>query len=443
MPTILQVEDDEMNRILVNRILSAEGFKVIEAEDGFIGLEMARMHQPDLILMDINIPGMDGYEITTKLKSMEETRHIPVVALTANVIEGDRERALTAGCDGYLPKPIDVDKFPTQLRAFLQGKRDEVDSEVKLEHLEEYSRRLVSRLETTVSELREANQELRRVDKMKSDFVILSSHELRTPLTLIYGYIHLLEMETRDMPPDSAMRSMIQRIESAAHKLTKVVDDIVNVSLIDADSLEISQDPVRIADVVNTALEELRERAKERQQRIELKGLESLPLILGDATYLRRAFSNLISNAMKYTPDDSYIEISGEFLTNKVYVVITDTGIGIDKEDQKHIFEKFYVTGDTKYHSTSKTAYKGGGLGLGLSVVRGIIEAHRGKVWVESEGCDEEKCPGSKFHILLPLDHTQVTPGEISLDPPPSGPPPNQPALAGRKMKEPQSKRNL
>jgi signal transduction histidine kinase len=416
MPTILHVEDDSLSRILVRRILTDEGYDVIEAEDGFSGLEMAQEYLPDLILMDINIPGMSGYEVTTKLKSLEETRHIPIVALTANVIEGDRERALAAGCDGYLSKPVEVDKLPAQLKAFLHGKRDEMASEVKLERLEEYSHRLVNRLEKTISDLRKANEELRRVDKMKSDFVILASHELRTPLTLIYGYIHLLEMETRNLGDDSLVREMIRHIGSAAYKLTKVVDDIVNVSLIDAHSLEIGADPVNIAEVVSTALEEL-QRADERQHRIEFKKLDELPSICGDAGYLRQAFSNLIGNAMKYTPDGGYIEISGERLGERLHVVVSDTGIGIDKEEQEHIFEKFYVAGDTKYHSSSKTAYKGGGLGVGLSVARGIIEAHRGRLWVESEGCDEERCPGSQFHILLPLDYTKVAPGKIALVP--------------------------
>jgi signal transduction histidine kinase len=418
MPTILHVEDDAPSRMLVKRILAVEGYEVIEAEDGFAGLEMAQQHLPDLILMDINIPGMDGYEITTKLKSLEETSHIPIVALTANVVEGDRERALVAGCDGYLSKPLDVDKFPAQLEAFLHGKRDEMDAGARLERLEEYSYRLVSRLEKTISELRRANQELRRVDKMKSDFVILASHELRTPLTLIYGYIHLLEMETRNLTDDSLARNMIRYIGEAAHRLTVVVDDIVNVSLIDADSLEIKTDPVNIAEAVNEALKELQQRADERGQQIEFKGLDELPSILGDAGYLRQAFSNLISNAMKYTPDDGYIEISGECLKNKVHIVVSDTGIGIDKEEQERIFDKFYVTGDTRHHSTSRTAYKGGGLGVGLSVARGIVEAHQGKIWVESEGYDEECCPGSQFHILLPLDHTKVIPGEMGLVPP-------------------------
>jgi signal transduction histidine kinase len=416
MPTVLYVEDDLPSRALVRRVLGLEGYEIIEADDGFAGLEMAQRHLPDLILVDINISGLNGYEITTKLKGLEKTRHIPIVALTANAIEGDRERALVAGCDGYLSKPLDVDEFPAQVAAFLHGKREEMDSQARLERLEEYTRRLVNRLEKSISELRRANQELRRVDKMKSDFVLLASRELRTPLTLIYGYIHLLEMETQDLLADSLIRDMIQRIGSAAHKLARVVDDIVSVSLIEADSLEIGADPVGIAEIINAALGEL-QRSDKRKHRFELKGLDGLPPVCGDAGYLHQAFANLIGNAMKYTPDGGYIEIAGELLDDGVHVIISDSGIGINKEQQEHIFDKFYVTREAKYRAGSGTAYEGGGLGVGLSVARGIIEAHMGNIWVESEGCDEERCPGSRFHVVLPLDYTAVAPDEIALIP--------------------------
>jgi two-component system cell cycle response regulator DivK len=126
MPTtkILYIEDDFQNRVLVRRVLEASGFSVIEAESGAVGIQLAQERTPDLILMDINLPGMDGYEVTARLKKLEALAHIPIVAMTANVMKGDREKTQDAGCDGYIPKPIDVDRLPEQINQFLSPKSD-------------------------------------------------------------------------------------------------------------------------------------------------------------------------------------------------------------------------------------------------------------------------------------------------------------------------------
>lgn len=118
---VLYIEDNEFNRILVKRVLSVEDIDVIEAPDGIIGLELALANLPDLILMDINLPEIDGYELTAQFKKIRVLENIPIVALTANVMKGDKEKTLDAGCDGYIQKPIDVDRLPYQIRSFLKG----------------------------------------------------------------------------------------------------------------------------------------------------------------------------------------------------------------------------------------------------------------------------------------------------------------------------------
>jgi two-component system cell cycle response regulator DivK len=120
---VLYIEDNVENRILVKRVLEVEGYVVLEADDGIDGLRLVREEAPDLILIDINLPEVDGYEITTRLRQMEGLSNIPIVALTANVLKGDRERSLDAGCDGYIQKPIDVDLLPAQIAAFLRQAR--------------------------------------------------------------------------------------------------------------------------------------------------------------------------------------------------------------------------------------------------------------------------------------------------------------------------------
>jgi two-component system cell cycle response regulator DivK len=122
-PKILYIEDNFENRILVKRVLEAEGYVVLEADDGPSGMRVAEQERPDLILMDINLPEVDGYEVTAKLRQVSSLAGVPIVALTANVLKGDRERSLAAGCDGYIQKPIDVDLLPAQIAAFLRQTR--------------------------------------------------------------------------------------------------------------------------------------------------------------------------------------------------------------------------------------------------------------------------------------------------------------------------------
>jgi two-component system cell cycle response regulator DivK len=119
--TILYIEDDLANRVLVRRILEAEGYRVVEAENGPLGLELARVENPSLVLVDISMPDMDGYEVTTRLRQMEEMDDVPIIALTANVMKGDRERSLEVGCWGYIQKPLDVDLLPVQVATFLSA----------------------------------------------------------------------------------------------------------------------------------------------------------------------------------------------------------------------------------------------------------------------------------------------------------------------------------
>jgi len=407
---ILYVEDDPSSARLVQRILEAEGFDVRIATDGIAAMEAARQLRPDLILMDINISGLDGYEVTTRLRALEELRDVPIVAVTAATLKGDRERALIAGCDGYIPKPIDVDRFPQQVEAFLGGLRERIESpQEKADYLVEYSRRLVERLEEKIRELERAHAELQHLDKMKTDFVILAGHELRTPLTAIYGYVQIL-LAMPDIPgsPDEegSPRYLLNQVVQATRRLSQVVDDILNVFLIEADKLELSMGPVPLYSLVQNVVRNIRNMGPERRLTFEFEGLETLPLIMGDSQRLFQALWHVVSNAVKYTPDGGTIRISGRVVDHTVHLSVQDTGIGIDPADRERIFDRFYVVEDTLLHHSSKTAFKGGGLGLGLSLARGIIEAHKGRIWIESEGRDEVRLPGTTVHILLPLPET-------------------------------------
>jgi signal transduction histidine kinase len=419
-PKILYVEDNLMNRMLVKRLLEAHGYTVLEAEDGLAGIKMAQEELPDLVLMDINIPGMDGFEATTKLKSIEGLKDTPIVALTAKVMDGDREMALTAGCDGYIPKPIDVDTLPGLIKDFLAGKREMVAVAEQRVYLREYSQKLVDRLQEKIEELTKANEELRHTDEMKSRFISIAAHELRTPLTLIQGYLSMLippRGEATQQLDDNVLEA-IRGIAKGMERLSTIVEEMLDVTRIESGTLKLHLGPVSLKDVIMAASRKLKPFAEERGQEIAIPDLSGMPTVKGDANRLLQVFMNLIGNSIKYTPDGRLISLSvrvieagkvlaphaqsagrGEFIE----AIVEDTGVGIAEEDQERIFRRFYEVKDPSLHSTSKTSFMGGGLGLGLPTARGIVEAHGGWLWVESEGYDEEKCPGSRFHVLLPV----------------------------------------
>ncbi len=423
---ILYIDDDPVNRTLVNRILTGYEFSVLEASTGIEGLQIAQQQHPDLILMDINMPGLDGYETTTRMRSITGLQNIPIVAITANVTRGARQMAIAAGCDGYIPKPIDIDNFPHQVIAYLEGEKDAITSDERQYFLGKYSQKLVERLEVKIMALEEANIRLQKIDKLKSDFITIAAHELRTPITLVYGYARLLQSEIAETKSESDktgdIEDLADRIFHSTHRLSEVVNDILNISLIDAEEMRLNCYPLQLHEIINEALAELAPPKNDRELNVSLENLDELPMLNGDARRLRQVFWNILSNAIKFTPDHGSILVkgwvappakpsadptisaaSGQDEQDSVIIMIEDTGIGISLTEQKEIFERFYAVGNTAYHSSSKTAFKGGGIGLGLPIAKGIVEAHGGRIWVESRG-RSKKNPGSKFYVLLPVD---------------------------------------
>ncbi|MFO3797440.1 MAG: sensor histidine kinase, partial [Anaerolineales bacterium] len=193
-------------------------------------------------------------------------------------------------------------------------------------------------------------------------------------------------------------------IYSGIRRLRQIVDDMIDVSLIDNNMLKLNLQPVQLKTLFALLKAELNTIFQERKQTFEIRPFNGLnEWLMGDPERLYQAFRNVLQNAIKYTPDGGKITIDGRMLPGFVEVTISDTGIGIAPEDQAIIFEKFTALGSAQLHSSGKTKFKGGGPGLGLPIARGIIEAHGGTIWVVSDGYDEEKCPGSTFHILLPL----------------------------------------
>jgi signal transduction histidine kinase len=257
-------------------------------------------------------------------------------------------------------------------------------------------------------ELRETYEALQKLDGAKLDFIEVAAHELRTPLTVVQGYAKVLDLAAPGDDPN--LKEASAGLQDGVNRMLEVVNAMLDVSKIDSEMLKVSPVPVLPKLIISQALYGFRSAIDERGIEIIEKheASEDMPFIHADPVLINKLFYQLISNAIKYTPDHGTIEITtresrDERIGRGLEVIIKDSGVGISDYHMKNIFAKFYQAGDVSLHSSSKSAFMGGGPGLGLAIADGIVRAHSGVIWAESEGFDPENPPGTTFHVLLPV----------------------------------------
>ena len=251
-------------------------------------------------------------------------------------------------------------------------------------------------------EMERVQKQMERVDKSKSAFISVAAHELKTPLTLIEGYTSMMD-DLMQQGKATNMESLLAGMNTGIDRLRTIVDDMIDVSMIDNNLLQLNFQPMQISQMIDALCIEIEETVRSRKLMVDVKDfVGNKQWIYLDAPRTMQALRNVINNAIKYTPDGGTITIDGRSLPGFIELTVADTGIGISPEYQGLIFEKFGQLGRVDLHSSGKTKFKGGGPGLGLPIARGILEAHGGSIWVESPGYDEKKNPGSTFHILIP-----------------------------------------
>ena len=252
-------------------------------------------------------------------------------------------------------------------------------------------------------ELVKAQTHVQRLDKNKSDFIAVAAHELKTPLTLIEGYTNMLrgDFEESEHP---RVALMLSGIASGTARLKEIIDDMIDVTLIETHMLALHFQPVWIYSLLQMVEFELADAVRQREIQLVIKHdeLRDKPTY-GDPERLHQVFQKIIYNAVKYTPDGGRITVSARELPGFTDVMVSDTGIGIASENLSRIFDKFSSMTEVALHSSGKVKYKGAGPGLGLAIAKGIIEAHGGSIWAQSAGYDEQKLPGSVFHVLVPM----------------------------------------
>lgn len=259
-----------------------------------------------------------------------------------------------------------------------------------------------ARVAHITAEMSSIQKKMEHLDRSKSNFISVAAHELKTPLTLIEGYSAMMG-DVAAGAQQAGMSELLKGVTTGILRLRQIVDDMIDVSLIDNNLLSLNLQPLQLSQLLDLLQIELRQSLQDRNQELKLVEFEgNKTWIYADPERLHQALRNVLSNAIKFTPDAGRITIGGRTLPGFIELTVTDTGIGISPEDQSLIFEKFGQLGRAELHSSGKTKFKGGGPGLGLAIARGIVAAHGGSIWVESRGYNEKELQGSTFHILLP-----------------------------------------
>ncbi len=251
--------------------------------------------------------------------------------------------------------------------------------------------RLEEELRDSYGKLENAYAELKEEDETKSYFISTASHELRTPLTVINSYLEMFEDGMLGKLKENQYDKLVVMRSQTDHMI-RLVEDMLDTSRLESRKFKIQKQPIELEEMAKSAIDEMSRLADLKEHSMSLKINKKLPQILGDEQRIRQVFSNLITNAVKYTPNKGRIEVEIKDENRHILVSISDTGIGIPEEEHEKIFEKFYTVGGKSLTRESER------MGLGLTIARGIVEAHEGRIWVESEG--EGK--GSTFYFTLP-----------------------------------------
>jgi signal transduction histidine kinase len=375
---ILVVDDNETARYSKARTLRAAGFDTIEAGSADEALRLVAERRPRLVVLDVQLPDFDGWEVCRRLKQDPATAWTLVLQVSATFVsEQDTVRSLESGADACLTEPVDPPVLVATVRALLRARV-----------AEDSMREALAREQAARGAAETAN-------RAKDEFLALLSHELRSPLGAILTWVTLL----RDGNVDTALATRgLEAIERNTRLQVKLIEDLLDVSRIITGKTRLDVGLVDLARVGEAALESVRAAALAKGVRVDAFLDPSLGAVLGDATRLQQVVWNLVSNAIKFTSKGGWVEVRLEGRDSQAMIRVSDSGKGIDPAFLPHIFERFR-------QADSSTTRTEGGLGLGLAIVRHVVELHGGTVEAESPGLGS----GATFTVRLPLPALRET----------------------------------
>ena len=372
--SILIVDDEAKNIKLLKGMLASGNYDLYGAANGKEALKMVTDISPSLILLDVMMPGIDGFEVCRRLKQDEKTRMIPVVMVTVLTEREHHVRAMEAGADDFLSKPVDQTELLVRVKSLLRIKSYHDD------------------LIESHREITEKNEKLKELEKIKEGLTHMIIHDLNNPLMAISGSLEVF-VNTRSGLSESQLQ-IIEKCLEYCDELQNLIQGLLDINRMEEGSLVLDKEATDITELTDYVLEQFARKTESKRISLSFPRPKAVPPVSVDRRLIKRVVANLLNNAIRHTPQGGEVKVAIDFLPDKesLYFSVKDNGNGLAPEYHSKIFDKFEQV------ELKKKGVIAGDSGLGLAFCKIAVEAHAGKIWVESEG--EEK--GCTFSFIIP-----------------------------------------
>ncbi len=367
----LLVDDLEENLVALEALLKRDGLVCLKARSGEEALELLLVHDIALALLDVQMPGMDGYQLAEFMRGNARARHVPIIFLTAGAGDGQRRfRSYEAGAVDFIQKPIEPDVLRGKAAVFFDLHQQRQQIRAQRDELQAYA------------------DQLRAADRYKTEFIAMLGHELRNPIMAMGAGLTLLKRR-RD---PAQVAELHERMDRQVSHMTRLVEDMLDISRIGQGKIGFKLEQADLVEILKTAVESSQTHIEIGAHQLSLDIPAGPVPVQADPTRLSQVVSNLLNNAAKYTPSGGRIRLTAQVGEDVAEIVVSDNGRGIPPEKQAEIFEIF---AQVQSHGAAAQS----GLGIGLALVKQLVELHGGAIGVESEGTGR----GSTFTVRLPL----------------------------------------
>jgi signal transduction histidine kinase len=375
-PILLIVDDEEKNIKLLKGMLHSENYAIHEALNGETALKKIAEVMPDLILLDVMMPNLNGFEVCQKLKQDKKTRSIPITMVTALKEKEDRLKAMEVGADDFLSKPVDRTELLIRVRSLLR---------IKQYHDELYKKYL---------EISEIHAKLKELEEYKEGLLQMIVHDLKNPLFAISANIELLLFKKDSL--SATQSSSLENCLDYCYDLNEIIQQLLDVHKIEQGKLKLNREELNVTPLIEELLQQFRPKAEVKKVIVSYSNSNGITSVAADKSLIKRVVANLIDNGIRHTPEGGIVQISSEPIKklNGLCISVNDSGDGIAPQYHQKIFNKF-EQGDLQ-----KKGVAVGTAGLGLAFCKMAVELHGGKIWVESNGSGD----GANFCFTIPIE---------------------------------------